>query len=155
MTWSESVDQALCFGWIDGVRYKVDEEGYRIRFTPRKKTSRWSAINIAKVRQLKLLGLMMPAGLEAFSYCKEPETAQYSFEAPLKELPEEYRVIFQTNSKAWDFFGNQPPSYKRMVVHWVLDAKRRQTQLFRLQRLISDSAQCLRINEKYRKNGKR
>ena len=71
MTWPESVDQALCFGWIDGVRYKVDEEGYRIRFTPRRKTSRWSAINIAKVQELKRLGLMMPAGLEAFSHCRE------------------------------------------------------------------------------------
>ncbi len=136
MTWPESVDQALCFGWIDGIRYKYDEEGYCIRFTPRKKKSTWSAINIAKVKKLEHLGWMRPAGLEVFSNCRETEGAHYSFEAPVKELPEEYTNTFKASSDAWEYFVKQPPSYKKMVVHWILVAKQKETRIKRLEELI-------------------
>jgi uncharacterized protein YdeI (YjbR/CyaY-like superfamily) len=145
MTWSESVDQALCFGWIDGVRYKYDEYRYCIRFTPRKKTSRWSIININKVNELIRQRLVMPAGLEAFSHCREPNVAHYSFEAPAKELPGEYLIIFGESKNALDFFAKQPPSYKKMAVHYILSGKRKETQLKRLSELISASADNRRL----------
>jgi uncharacterized protein YdeI (YjbR/CyaY-like superfamily) len=145
MNWSESVDQALCYGWIDGIRKKVDEESYCNRFTPRKKTSTWSNINIAKVEVLIRQGLMMPAGLEAYKHRKENRTGIYSFENEIKDLPEEYATIFRKNKAAWKFYSVQPPSYRRTVTHWVLSAKQEATRLSRLEKLIAGSGEGKRL----------
>lgn len=145
MTWSESVDQALCFGWIDGIRKKVDDEGYCIRFTPRKKTSTWSRINIDKVEELKKKGLMRPAGLEAYSHRKDNNSGIYSFENEVKDLPEEYADIFRKNSKAWEYYSVQPPSYRKTMTHWILSAKQETTRQARLEKLIKASEKQNRI----------
>ena len=113
LTWSQSVDQALCFGWIDGIRKSIDNESYCIRFTPRKSGSIWSTINIAKVEELIRQGLMHPAGLEAFKYCKEINSRGYSFESRNKELPEDFEKAFKANPAAWEFFTGQAPSYRK------------------------------------------
>jgi uncharacterized protein YdeI (YjbR/CyaY-like superfamily) len=145
MTWSQSVDQALCFGWIDGIRQKVDEESYCIRFTPRKPGSTWSRINIAKVEEMIRQGLMFPAGLEAFKLRKENKSGIYSFENVVKDLPEEYSVIFRKNEQAWEFYCAQPPSYRKTMTHWILSAKQEATKMKRLERLIAESGKGLRI----------
>jgi uncharacterized protein YdeI (YjbR/CyaY-like superfamily) len=145
MTWSESVDQALCFGWIDGIRKKVDEESYCIRFTPRKPGSNWSRINIAKVEEMIKQGLMMPAGLAAYKLRKENKSGIYSFENEIKDLPEEYAQIFKNHTSAWEFYSAQPPSYRKTMTHWVLSAKQEATKLKRLEKLISESSKKCRI----------
>jgi uncharacterized protein YdeI (YjbR/CyaY-like superfamily) len=154
MTWSQSVDQALCFGWIDGIRKKVDGESYCIRFTPRKRTSKWSHINIAKVQELTRLGLMHPAGLEAFSHCKEANSGGYSFENEVKTLPEEFENKFRARTDAWEFYSAQPPSYRKMVTHWLLSARQKATQIKRLEELIQKSSQNTRLFNQYRRPGK-
>jgi uncharacterized protein YdeI (YjbR/CyaY-like superfamily) len=145
MTWSQSVDQALCFGWIDGIRKSVDSESYCIRFTPRKTTSIWSAVNIAKVEELTLAGLMQPAGIEAFRHRKENKSGIYSFENEVKDLPEVYASIFREHKPAWEFYSATPPSYRRTVTHWVLSAKQEATRLNRLEKLIAGSEKGIRI----------
>ena len=145
MIWPESVDQALCFGWIDGIRKKVDDESYCNRFTPRKKTSNWSNINIAKVEALIRQGMMMPAGLEAYNNRKENRTGIYSFENETRDLPEEYATIFRKNKSAWEYYSAQPPSYRRTVTHWVLSAKREATRISRLEKLIAGSGEGIRL----------
>jgi uncharacterized protein YdeI (YjbR/CyaY-like superfamily) len=145
MTWPESVDQALCFGWIDGIRRSVDKDRYCIRFTPRKKTSTWSNINIAKVEALIRQGLMMPLGLEAYKHRKENRTGIYSFENEIKDLPEDYASIFRKNIAAWEFYSATPPSYRRTVTHWVLSAKQEATKLLRLEKLIAGSGEGKRL----------
>ena len=139
ITWSESVDQALCFGWIDGVRKSIDGEKYCIRFTPRKTTSIWSAVNIKKVEELKAKGLMHPAGIRAFEKRKENKSRIYSYEKAPAVLSPELENIFKFNKKAWIFFTNMPPSYSRVAIHWVVSAKREETKLKRLEELITDS----------------
>jgi uncharacterized protein YdeI (YjbR/CyaY-like superfamily) len=146
MTWSESVDQALCFGWIDGVRRSLDESRYVMRFTPRQLRSNWSKINIAKVAELTAQGLMMPAGRRAFEQREEARSGVYSFEQERPhELPPEYVARFQGNPTAWDLFQQQPPGYRRTATHWVMSAKREETRLKRLATLIGDSANGRRI----------
>jgi uncharacterized protein YdeI (YjbR/CyaY-like superfamily) len=145
MTWSESVDQALCFGWIDGIRKKIDDESYCIRFTPRKPGSNWSKINIAKVEELTGKGLMQPAGIEAFNKRKENNSGIYSFENEIKDLPEEYAEIFKKYKEAWEFYASQPPSYLRTMTHWILSAKLEETKIKRLEKLISVSENRKRI----------
>jgi uncharacterized protein YdeI (YjbR/CyaY-like superfamily) len=145
MTWSQSVDQALCFGWIDGIRKKVDEESYCIRFTPRRKDSIWSKINIAKVEDLKLKGMMHQAGIEAFKQRRENKSGIYSFENGIKDLPEAYTSIFKQNKTAWEFYISQPPSYRRTIIHWVLSAKQESTRISRLEKLIAFSGEGTRI----------
>ena len=145
MTWSQSVDQALCFGWIDGIRKKVDEEGYCIRFTPRKPDSTWSKINIAKVEDLTGKGLMHPAGIEAFNKRKENNSGINSFENEIKDLPEEYTEIFKKNMTAWAFYLAQPPSYRRTITHWILSAKQETTRISRLEKLIAESSRNKRL----------
>jgi uncharacterized protein YdeI (YjbR/CyaY-like superfamily) len=145
MTWSESVDQALCFGWIDGIRKKIDEESYCNRFTPRKKTSTWSNINIAKVEALIQQGLMMPAGLDAYNNRKESRTGIYSFENEIKDLPEDYTSIFRKNKSAWEFYSTTPPSYRKTMTHWILSAKQEATKMNRLEKLISASSKHSRM----------
>jgi uncharacterized protein YdeI (YjbR/CyaY-like superfamily) len=145
MTWSESVDQALCFGWIDGVRRTVDEERYTIRFTPRKAKSTWSNVNIAKVAELAAQGLMQPAGLRAFEQRDEARSGIYSFEQRSRPLLPEYEARFRANPTAWERFQALPPGYRRTATHWVLSARREETRLKRLETLIADSEQGRRI----------
>src|SRR5947199_2200956 len=111
ITWPESVDEALCFGWIDGVRRRIDDVSYSIRFTPRKKTSTWSAINIARVAELTKLGRMQPAGLRAFEQRREEKSAIYSYENEVRTLTADDEKKFRANQKAWQFFNAQPPGY--------------------------------------------
>jgi uncharacterized protein YdeI (YjbR/CyaY-like superfamily) len=139
ITWPESVDQALCFGWIDGVRKRVDEQSYTIRFTPRKPTSAWSRVNVARVAELTAAGLMRPAGIAAF----EARTAEgtYSYEqrdAAAFDPDRERR--FRAEEAAWAWFSAQAPWYRRTATHWVMSAKREETRDRRLAQLIEDSA---------------
>ena len=145
ITWAEAVDQALCFGWIDGIRKSVDEHSYTNRFTPRKPTSNLSKVNIEKVARLKEQGLMAPAGLHAFEARDEANSGTYSFEQRPQALPPEYTERFRQNDPAWAFFQAQPPGYRRTVIHWVSSAKREETRLKRLDTLIEDSANGRRI----------
>jgi uncharacterized protein YdeI (YjbR/CyaY-like superfamily) len=141
MTWSESVDEALCFGWIDGVRRSLGEDCYTIRFTPRKPTSIWSAINVAKIGELTKLGKMRPAGLRAFARRTAAKTGVYSFER--KEaavLPPEQEKALRANREAARFFDAQAPWYRRTAIHWVISARREETRERRLKQLIADSA---------------
>ena len=112
-TWSESVDQALCFGWIDGIRKSIDEESYMIRFTPRNPKSNWSAINIKKIKELTKNGLMHPAGVEAFKKRESKRSELYSFEQNKVELSKKYELKFKSNKKAWKFFQSLPQSTKK------------------------------------------
>jgi uncharacterized protein YdeI (YjbR/CyaY-like superfamily) len=145
ITWPESVDQALCFGWIDGVRKRIDDVSYTIRFTPRKRGSNWSAVNIRRVGELKKLGLMQPGGLKAFEQRTAEKSAIYSYENAPKELPAADEKKFRANKKAWTYFNAQPPSYRRVAIHWVVSAKREETRARRLALLIDDSSQERRL----------
>jgi len=116
MTWSNSVDQALCFGWIDGVRRSIDSESYCIRFTPRRPTSKWSEVNIKKVLELTKQGLMQPAGLEIFNKRKREESKLYSFENAGKQLARNLEKKFKTNKAAWTFFTKQAPLYQTTMI---------------------------------------
>ncbi|HJR45196.1 MAG TPA: YdeI/OmpD-associated family protein [Actinomycetota bacterium] len=144
LTYKQAVDQALCFGWIDGLAKTIDDNAYRQRFTPRRKTSTWSAINIKRVGELKKLGLMHPAGLKAFQERDPRKTSQYSFEnAP--EFSAAQKKTFKANRKAWEFFQAQPPGYRRTATWWVVSAKKEETRDRRLSTLIEDSAAGRRI----------
>jgi uncharacterized protein YdeI (YjbR/CyaY-like superfamily) len=145
ITWPESVDQALCFGWIDGLRKRVDDESYTIRFTPRKPTSTWSAVNIKRVEELTQLGLMQPAGLKAFEARKENRSGIYSYEQRSADLPAEYEKALKKNKAAWTFFQAQPASYRKAAVWWVVSAKQDATRLKRLDQLIDLSAHAQQI----------
>jgi uncharacterized protein YdeI (YjbR/CyaY-like superfamily) len=140
ISWAESVDGALCFGWIDGVRKSIDEVSYKIRFTPRKPRSTWSAINIKRVGELRELGLMHTAGLAAFEKRDSDRSAIYSYEQrKTAKLSAEYEKKFRANAAAWKFFQSQPPWYQRTSAYWVISAKKEATRLSRLDRLIGDS----------------
>ena len=142
ITWPESVEQALRFGWIDGVRRSLGDESYTIRFTPRKRTSNWSLVNVAKVEELKQRGLMAPAGLRAFAQRSPERTGVYSFErSEPAVLPAEFERRFRANSAAWDWFRARAAGYRRTATHWVVSAKREETRLRRLQQLIECSAE--------------
>jgi uncharacterized protein YdeI (YjbR/CyaY-like superfamily) len=145
ITWSQSVDHALCFGWIDGVRRSIDDESYSIRFTPRKPTSIWSAINISKVGELTKAGLMKPEGLQAFELRKEEKSAIYSHEKELATLDPEFEKQFKANKKAWEFFNNQAPSYKKVMLHWIMSAKQEKTRVSRLEKTIRESEEQKRV----------
>ena len=140
MTGPQSVDEALCFGWIDGVRKSINKESYQIRFTQRKPTSIWSAINIKKVEELTKQGLMQPAGLASFEKRVESRSKIYSYEKDEAELTQSFKKQFKANKKAWDFFQALAPSYKKVSTHWVMRAKQEATRLKRLKELIADSA---------------
>jgi uncharacterized protein YdeI (YjbR/CyaY-like superfamily) len=141
ITWPEAVDGALCFGWIDGLRKSVDAISYKIRFTPRKPRSTWSAINIRRHGELCTLGLMRPAGLAAFEQRDEKKAELYSYEQKkTAELPAEYERRFRAKQSAWKFFQSQPPWYRRTSTFWVISAKKEETRLKRLAQLIEDSA---------------
>lgn len=146
ITWPESVDEALCFGWIDGVRKRIDDERYTIRFTPRKPRSTWSAVNVARVAELTREGRMQPAGLAAFARRAEERTAIYAHERTKDaELGPADERAFRANAAAWAFFQAQAPSYRRTVIHWVVSAKRDETRRRRLAKLIETSAQGRRM----------
>ncbi len=145
MTWSQSVDQALCFGWIDGVRRSIDDESYCIRFTPRRKNSIWSAINIKKIEELTKAGLMLPAGQKAFSFKEESNSEIYSYENDVVQLNSDYEKQFKENTKAWSFFINQSPSYRKAIIGWIMSAKQEKTRLSRLEKTIKESEQEKRV----------
>lgn len=145
ITWPESVDEALCFGWIDGVRNSIDEESYKIRFTPRKPSSVWSAVNIRNVERLIKEKKMQPAGLKAFEARKENRSGIYAYEQRSPELVEPYAGIFKRNKAAWKFYQAQPPYYRKTLNWYVLSAKQEATRLKRLDRLIEESAKGKRL----------
>jgi uncharacterized protein YdeI (YjbR/CyaY-like superfamily) len=145
VTWPESVDEALCVGWIDGLRKSLDGERYTIRFTPRKSGSIWSAINIRRVEALSREKRMQPAGLDAFARRLENKIGIYSYEKRPSGLVEPYKGLLKKNAKAWKFFEAQPPSYKRAACWWVVSAKKEETRLERLKRLVAHSAAGRRI----------
>jgi uncharacterized protein YdeI (YjbR/CyaY-like superfamily) len=141
MTWPESVDQALCFGWIDGIRKSVDEMRYTNRFTPRKPGSNWSAVNVRRVEELSKQGLMHPDGLEAFEARDQEKSRLYSYERANARLEDAYEQQFQANTRAWEFFKKQAPSYQKAAIWWVVSAKQEATRAKRLAKLIEDSEQ--------------
>ena len=145
LTWPESVDEALCFGWIDGVRKRVDETRYTIRFTPRRRTSIWSAINIARVAELRKQGRMQPAGLAAFAARDEKKSAIYSYENRPRALAPEYEKVLKRDKAAWAFFERQPPSYRKLCAFWIMSAKKEETRQKRLARLIAFSSAGKRV----------
>ena len=145
MTWPESVDEALCFGWIDGVRRRVDDARYTIRFTPRRKGSIWSRINIARVRELIGEGRMTPAGTTAFEARDEKRTAVYAYENRPQALAAPYEKELRRNAKAWAFFTALPPAFRRLMAFYVMSAKQEETRRRRLARLIEASAAGRRL----------
>ena len=146
ITWSEAVDEALCFGWIDGVRRGIDAESYTIRFTPRQRRSTWSAVNIARAKELADLGRMTPAGLKAFEARTDDRSAIYSYEQRhAATLDPEHEKQFRANEQAWEFFEAQPPSYRKAAAWWIASAKKDETKRKRLATLIEDSAAGRRV----------
>lgn len=146
ITWPESVDQALCYGWIDGVRKSLGEESYTIRFTPRKPTSIWSAINIDKMENLLKQGLVKPAGLAAYEKRKEHKSRVYSHERTEDAvLSTEMEKQFKANKAAWDFFMAQPPGYRKVMLHLIVSAKQEKTKQSRFEKLLNASAEGKRV----------
>jgi uncharacterized protein YdeI (YjbR/CyaY-like superfamily) len=145
ITWPASVDQALCFGWIDGIRKRVDEISYQIRFTPRRRGSIWSATNIKRAKELVRQKQMRPIGLKAFAARIENKSGIYSYEQRNTELKQPYANLLKKNKAAWNFFQTQPPSYRKMIGWWIISAKKEQTRMARLAKLISESAKGKRL----------
>ena len=145
VTYAEALDEALCFGWIDGVRRTLNETSYTIRFTPRKPRSIWSLVNVKHVERLQKDGRMHSAGLAAFAQRDPARTGIYSFENRPRELSPEYEKEFRRNKTAWEFFQAQPPGYKRLMSFWIMSAKKDETRAGRLQRLIESSAKRERV----------
>ena len=145
VSYQEAVDVALCFGWIDGVRKKVDDDSYTNRFSPRKPKSIWSAINIRRVGDLKRAGLMAPAGLSAYEGRDPARAGLYSFENRKREFEGAHARRFRAQRAAWKFFQAQPPGYRRLMTFWVTSAKKPETQEKRLGELIAASARGLRV----------
>lgn len=146
ITWSEAVDEALCFGWIDGIRRKHSDEAYSNRFTPRRPGSNWSAINIDKVALLTKQKRMQPAGVAAFAKRTEAKSRIYTYEQrDTAEFEAAFAKTFLANRKAWDFFQAQPPFYRRLMTRWVGQAKQEVTRLRRLDRLIAASEKGTRL----------
>jgi uncharacterized protein YdeI (YjbR/CyaY-like superfamily) len=147
ITWPESVDEALCFGWIDGVRRSVDDDRYTIRFTPRKSRSTWSAVNIKRVAELTKLGRMQPAGIETFARREEKKSQIYAYEQRADAaFHDEFERTFRANRRAWEFFQAQAPWYCRNATYWVMTARKEETRRKRLATLIADSSRGKRID---------
>jgi uncharacterized protein YdeI (YjbR/CyaY-like superfamily) len=151
ITWPESVDQALCFGWIDGVRKSIDHSRYTIRFTPRKRGSVWSSVNIRRARALITEGLMHPAGRTAYQARKLNRSGIYSYEQRSVNLQPPYDRLMKRNKTASRFLEEQPASYRKAVSWWIVSAKKEQTRLKRLEKLVAYSAQGQRIPQLRRK----
>ncbi len=145
ITYPEALDEALCFGWIDGVRHSLDETSYTIRFTQRRQRSIWSLVNIKHVERLKKDGRMHAAGLAAYEQRDPKRTGVYSFENAPRELAGEYEKEFRKHKGAWEFFQGYPPYLKKTVSYWVMSAKKEETRSARLRRLIECSAKGERI----------
>ena len=145
MTWPEAVDEALCYGWIDGVRKGIDAGSYTIRFTPRKKGSVWSTVNVNRVRALTELGLMHPTGLAAFEARKEDRSGIYSHEQGDVEMPEPYLGLLREDAAAWEFYEKQTASYRKAVNWWVASARKDETRRRRLDSLVACSARAERV----------
>jgi uncharacterized protein YdeI (YjbR/CyaY-like superfamily) len=146
LTWPESVDEALCFGWIDGVRRRVDEDRYTIRFTPRRRQSIWSLVNIRRVAALTKEGRMHPAGLRAFEARREDRSGVYSAEQRNVEFAPPDLKRFKANAPAWRFFAAQPPGYRKIMTHWVSSAKKAETRTSRLDLLMAHCAAGVRVD---------
>jgi uncharacterized protein YdeI (YjbR/CyaY-like superfamily) len=140
MSWPESVDEALCAGWIDGVRRRIDEHSYSIRFTPRRATSTWSAVNIRRVEALNTQGRMLPAGLQAFAARKAHKSGIYAYEQRPESLPPAFEKLFKQHKAAWRFYQAMPPWYRKTTCWQVISAKTEATRLKRLNQLIDDCA---------------
>ncbi len=138
LAYREALDEALCFGWIDGVRHKHDEASYKQRFTPRRKGSKWSKVNLARFAELRDKGLVAPAGAAAFEAYDGSPTG-YSFEAEQVPLAPGYLARLQANEAAWAYWESRPPGYRRTATHWVMSAKQEATRERRLAALIADS----------------
>jgi uncharacterized protein YdeI (YjbR/CyaY-like superfamily) len=147
ISYPESVREALCFGWIDGLRKSIDADSYKIRFTPRRPKSIWSNVNIKYVEELKKLGLMKPAGLKAYSIRDPKRSGIYAFEREAMTLSEPLEKKFRANKAAWKFFEAQPTYYRTTCVYWIMNAKREETQQRRLERIIKCSAAGLRVGD--------
>jgi uncharacterized protein YdeI (YjbR/CyaY-like superfamily) len=145
ITWPEAVDQALCFGWIDGIRKRVDETSYQIRFTPRRRGSIWSAINIKRAKELVRQKQMRPAGLKTLAARIENKSGIYSYEQRNTELSRPYANLLKKNKVASKFFEEQSPSYRKMIGWWIVNAKKEETRMARLAKLISESAKGKRL----------
>lgn len=146
LSWSESVDEALCHGWIDGVRKRIDDTSYQIRFTPRRPGSIWSAINIAKVEVLRACGKMTPAGERAYAHRSARKSAVYAYEQESEaKLTASERRAFRNAKGTWEFLQSCPPSYRRVVLHWIVSAKRPGTRAARLQKVVQACADRKRL----------
>jgi uncharacterized protein YdeI (YjbR/CyaY-like superfamily) len=144
ITYQEALDEALCFGWIDGLKKRVDESSYTYRFTPRKSKSVWSVVNTKRAEELRKLGRMKPPGLTAFAARDPARSGIYSFENEARKLSASCEKEFRSHKEAWEFFQAQPPGYRRTASFWVMSAKQEATRLRRLARLISDSEKKIR-----------
>jgi uncharacterized protein YdeI (YjbR/CyaY-like superfamily) len=141
MSWPEAVDEALCYGWIDGVRRRVDDARYTIRFTPRRPRSNWSAVNVARVAALTAEGRMQPAGLAAFDRRAPARTGIYAYEQRHEAaLDADQEALFRAAGAAWEFFQSRPASYRRTLTWWVVSAKRAETRRKRLDTLVAACA---------------
>jgi uncharacterized protein YdeI (YjbR/CyaY-like superfamily) len=145
MVYKEALDEALCFGWIDGIVRSLDAERYTQRFTPRKPGSIWSNINVGHIQRLIAAGKMRPAGLAAFAARTAQKTGIYSFEQPAKTLPPAFAKKFRAHAKAWTFFSAQPPGYRRLMIHKIVSPKQAATRERWLERVIAASAAGRRI----------
>src|SRR5262249_36184001 len=145
VTWPESVDEALCVGWIDGIRKSIDGDRYAIRFTPRRKGSIWSAINMKRVEVLSGEKRMRPAGVKAHAARLENKSGIYSYEQRRAQLEEPYAAVMKKHKAAWEFFMAQPPGYRKMMGWWIVSAKKEDTRLMRLRQLIEKSEKGERI----------
>jgi uncharacterized protein YdeI (YjbR/CyaY-like superfamily) len=145
LTYLEAVEEALCFGWIDGLMHPIDETCYRQRFTPRKRTSSWSGVNLKRVEALMAAGRMAPSGIAAWEQRDRRKDAQYLYERGAAAFSTEQESVFKRNKKAWGFWETQPPGYRRMATHWVNAAKRDETRERRLAQLIERSGSGLRL----------
>jgi len=147
LTYAEAVDEALCFGWIDGLKKRVDELSYTHRFTPRKPKSNWSRINIQRVERLKVAGRMTHAGLEAYAAREPKRSGAYSFENAPRKLAAADEKQFKADKTAWEFFQWQPPGYQRLAIWWVVSAKKPETRARRLGQLIAESRRARRLGQ--------
>lgn len=143
-TYAEVLDQALCFGWIDGIRKRIDDESYMIRFSPRTRRSGWSKVNVKRFSELSELGLVRPAGLKAFEE-RDRKKSAYSYEKENARLEADLEARFRGNAAAWAFFEAQPPGYRRLATWWIMSGKREETRLRRLETLIRDSEKGRRL----------
>lgn len=155
LTWPQSVDEALCFGWIDGIRKTIDEDSYTIRFTPRRRGSNWSAVNMRRAQELIRDGRMQPSGLAAFEARDPAKSGVYSFESRKDvRLDSSLQAQFKRNAAAWRFFESQPPGYRRTAIFWIMSARKEETRTRRLAALMQDCAAGRRIGLLRREPGK-